>query len=83
MHVREYAPIFHGFKLANQMLGDEMPEKAKAEQILRNYEVALRDLEEKLLQQGFDAPPPEKDEGKRTYGREALGVLRGVLEGEQ
>lgn len=74
--MRHYAPILHGLKLAERILGDSMPQKVKAKEVMENYERTLDQMWRTL---------EERDEADKArtqpnqFRAEALRVWRSVF----
>jgi hypothetical protein len=76
--MRECGPLLHGLKLASRMLGDALPEKAKAEAIIANYGTALHGLKEQVILLGKYDEQQAAVESK-DYGEEALRVWQIII----
>ena len=74
--MRHYAPILHGLKLAKRILGDSMPQRIKATEVVESYEQTLDGMWQTL---------DERIEGDKERSQpnqfrdEALRVWRSVF----
>lgn len=76
MPMRHYAPILHGLKLADRMLGESMPHRDKAKEIMQNYERVLNGMRKRLEEKN------DRDQAlvePKKYGEEALRVWQSVM----
>lgn len=63
-------PLWHGLSLAFRVLGEELPQRVRAEKILRDYESGLE-----ILAQAIEAQNPKEG----TYGDQALRAWRDCI----
>ena len=76
--MRDYAPMLHGLKLAKHILGDAIPQREKAKQIIENYEETLSAVANALeTKKQIDEPPTETE--TTNYGEEAVKVWYSVF----
>ena len=76
MPMRHYAPILHSLKLADRMLGESMPHKDKANEVMQNYERVLNGMRKRLEEKN------DRDQAQvepRKYDEEALRVWQSVI----
>ena len=68
LEMRRGVPIWHGLRLAQKILGDEMPKVELAQRVIKDWGVGLAELAENL----------EKQEKMKSgsYGDQALTVWR-------
>lgn len=66
----EGVPIWHGLKLAQKVLGDQMPMATQANQIIADYEAGLNNLANSI---------EAKSPAEGTYGAQALDVWKNCI----
>ena len=68
LEMRRGIPIWHGLRLAQKMLGDNMPQAELADKVVKAWDSGLTELAKNLEAKGMTKPG--------SYGDQALTIRR-------